>query len=220
MLDPNNVIYHADIALNSLGRLEEFMSKIAFPKNLPIETFNALERKIRNHANKNGITFKEAQAQFDLSSYYMEFDDALEGFAIANAKDNDKRKKEKKVSLRIIAGDVASKYVVISNGLYDLLNRPEYLSFGVKDSVLAIGEEMEGLGKSYEVVTGQHGFMINSASLVDYLCGQFRLIDATGDMNSRLKPYKTSFEDYFVTGLKMSDGNLLTFVFFYMPPSI
>ena len=219
MSQENQVITPADINLDSFSKLQEFASMVKFPDNLSIQVYTELTNQIRDYAYENNLSFQEARTYFDFSEHYTSFSEAMKGFHRINTKDNDKMKRTKKVSLRVIANGNQSKYVVISPGLYDWVNRPDYLTFKAKDSVLVVHECLRA-GLGYKVITGQHGFMINSASLVDYLCDHFDLLDNKGEMNAKLKSFKTSFDEYEIIPLRMKDGTLTNSVYFYMAPSI
>ena len=216
MASENQVPTHTDILLDSFEKLQEYTSMVKFPGNLTTNEHMALHRQMEQVARERNVPTSEVKDEVCFP-HFMKIRKALSGFQVVRTKDSDKRKRSKKVSIRILVEKNQSKYVVISPGLYDLLDYPEFLTFALKDSVLVVVENIPG-ANHHEVITGQHGFMINSASLVDCLCRKFSLLDFTGGMSAKLKQFKTSFEDYEVMALNMDNGDLTNFVFFYMAP--
>ena len=209
---------NSTIILNSIDKLEDFIEKIKFPNYVSVSDKTNLQRAMQHSVEQEKIDMEAAHLKH-CTSFYKSIESALSSFTPVVTSDNDKQRRTKKISLRIISGENKSKCVIISLGLYEKLDCPEKISFYVKDNVLVVGERLPN-AKQYVIEIGNNGLMLNSASLVDCLCKQFNLIDFTGNMNNKQKYFKTSFEDCYTLYFKGDKPlELRTAVFFYMPPS-
>lgn len=153
------VTTHTDILLDSFEKLQEYTSMVKFPGNLTADEQMALHRKMEHVARERNLPTSEVKDEVCFP-HFMEIREALSGFKVIRTKDSDKRKRTKKVSIRILVEKNQSKYVVISPGLYDLLDYPEFLTFALKDSVLVVGERyaskiglMQGIKNKYSADT-------------------------------------------------------------------
>lgn len=200
------------VKLDSIKRMEAFVNRIKFPFNLSEDMYQKVNEEY-NLAIKN---ISEEDALYDCClKYGVRVEKALSDFIPIDTKDNDKRKRKKKVSLRIVAGENQTKYITISPGLHELLNEPNYVSFFVKDNVLAIGSDLP-FAKGYKLHVEHNGYMIKSESLVDYLCEHFKLDYDSQLRTNVFKPFKTAYSDYFDAVLK-KNGDITTVVFLYIP---
>jgi hypothetical protein len=164
------------IELDSLEKMKTFVQKNSFPYNLSETEYHEAERELVSLTQKIG----EEDANYDIElKYCVDVDKALSDFKPIDTKDNDKRKRKKKISLRIIADENQTKSVIISPGLFELLGEPTHVSFQVRDNVLAIGRGLPS-STSYKLHVEHHGYTTKSESLVDFLCDHFKLLDYNG----------------------------------------
>ena len=199
--------------LNSLEKMNTFVEKNKIPFNLSESEYQKAESEL---ASLTQILGDENANRDIYLKYCTNVQQALSGFTPIYTEDNDKRKRKKKISLRIVADGNQTKFVVISPGLYDLLGEPTHISFQVKDNVLAIGKALP-LSQDYKLQVEHHGYIVKSASLVDSLCEHFNLLDYTGSMNVNTpNSFKTAYSDYKDVTLNVN-GNLTTVVFIYIP---
>jgi len=201
------------ITLNSLDKMQTFVEKNKIPFNLSDDEYLEAERELASLTKMVG----EDDANHDIClKYCTPAQQALSDFMPIKTEDNDKRRRKKKVSLRIIAEGNQSKFISISPGLYDLLDEPTHVSFQVKDNVLAIGKGLP-YSQNYKLQVEHHGYVVKSASLVDFLCEHFGLLDYERSTDEVIpKPFKTAYSDYKEVVLKLND-DLLTVVFMYIP---
>ena len=201
------------ILLDSLEEMKTFVRKNKFPHNIPKDKLSVIKQEYMSIQQKSG----EAEADRIIQSKYcVSVKDALTDFHPIATPDNDKRKRKKKVSLRIVAEEGQTKCVVISPGLFELLGEPTHVSFQAKDNVLAIGRGLPS-SKDYRLHVDHNGYVVKSESLVDYLCDYYKLLGYSGTMNtSEAKPFKTAFSDFREVVLKRNNA-LETVVFIHIP---
>ena len=203
------------IKLDSLDKMIAFVRKNKFPYNLSEEEY--IEAEQEYSLLQKTLNIEDALHDMRLK-YSANIQNVLSDFAPINTADNDKRKRKKKISLRIIAEENQTKVVVISPGLFELLDEPTYVSFQVKDNVLAIARGLPS-STDYKLHVEHHGYVVKSESLVDYLCDYYKLLDYTGSMNANdSKQFKTAFSEYKSATLKLGRG-LTKVVFMYIPSS-
>jgi hypothetical protein len=199
-----------DIKLNTFEKMEAYVKKYTFPYNLSEEKYEKMEQEY-NSAKEN---VGEDDAYLDCQlKYSASLQIALSDFIPIDMQDNDKRKRTKKISMRIVARENQTKCVTISPGLHDLFDNPSHISFYAKDNVLAIGKSLPN-AKGYKLHVEHNGYMIKSESLVDYLCEYFKL-NFEDNKTNEFKPYKNVFANYSDVTLK-DNGGLTTVVFMYL----
>ena len=200
------------VVLDSLEKMNMFVEKNKIPFNMSEEEYQEVESELTSLTQELG----SEDANHDIYlKYCTDAKLALSGFTPIDTKDNDKRKRKKKVSLRIIGEGNPTKFVSISPGLYELLGEPTHISFQVKDNVLVVGKGLPG-SKDYKIHVEHHGYVVKSASLVDFLCTHFNLLDYKGFISTlNPNPFKTAYSDYKDVVLKLN-GELTNVVFIYV----
>ena len=198
-----------DIVLDTFGKMEVFVKQNTFPNYLSEEEYKKVEEEFALEEQRVGTD--DAYYECCLK-YSMSVQSVLSDFVPIKTKDNDKRKRKKKISLRILGREGQTKGIIISPGLHEMLGEPDYISFLAKDKVLAIGKDLPQ-AKKYVIHVGHNGHMIRSKSLAEFLCKYFKLdFNSTANVS---QPFKTVFADYSEAVLKMH-GDLTTVVFMFM----